>query len=208
MVYAKQLGDLMLINVRSDYAKTSDHSCRAVAYVCFSGYVVKVDPLSVLACYDSLSAQYDTVLHRILQLVQTLGNAFLGKFLSGLTTEAFKHLVSMVMVMTVVVLMIVIVIVATAGAMFTVFMMMLVLVFMLMLMLVFMLVMMVVIMMVIMASASAVFIVFMMMFMLMIMVIAAALFPMCMMVVMLMRQTVQLGLKCVRMLHCLAQLGA
>lgn len=204
MVYAKQLGDLMLINVRSDYAKTSDHGCRAVAYVCFSGYVVKVDPLSVLACYDSLSAQYDTVLHRILQLVQTLGNAFLGKFLSGLTTEAFKHLVSMVMVMTVVVLMIVIVIVATAGAMFTVFMMMLMLVFMLVLM--FMLVMMVVIMMVIMASASAVFIVFMMMIMLMIMimVIAAALFPMCMMVVMLMRQTVQLGLKCVRMLHCLA----
>ena len=52
----EQFGNLVLIDMRTDHAQTSDDTCGTVADIYLTGNIVEVDPLAVLSCDDSLSA--------------------------------------------------------------------------------------------------------------------------------------------------------
>ena len=64
----KQLRQCFFVQVGADYAQATDDGSRAVSDLRFTGHVIKVDPLSILACDNSLRAKNDTVLEDVLQL--------------------------------------------------------------------------------------------------------------------------------------------
>ena len=206
---AKQLGDFVLINVRSNDAKTTDDRGRSGSNVSLAGDVIEMDPFAILASYDALSAQYDAILKHILQLVQTCCNFVLGEFFCCFTTEAFKNFVCMMVMMLMIVLMIMRTAAGTPLLMF---------VMVVMLMVVVMLVMMLVaVMMLVLASAVAIFIVMMMLMMVIATTVTVFIMMMVLMMVittaiafsdmvMIVRQTIQFCFNGVLALHSLKQL--
>ena len=211
----EQFGDLMLVNVRTDHAKTADNSSGTASDICFTGNIVEVDPVAVLTCYDTLGAEDDTVLNGVLKLCEARGDLILGEFLGGLTAEAFENIVCMMVVMLVVMMMLMIM--TAAGAIRT----MLVIVMLMMSMIVMMFIMsmamvvimfMMVMLMMVIAPAVTLVMVVMMFVMLVIMVLvvvmmtATTIAVVIMMMVMLMRQTLKLCLNGIFSFHRLKKL--
>jgi len=203
----EQFGDLMLVNVRTDHAKTADNSSGTVSDICFTGNIVEVDPVAVLTCYDTLGTEDDTVLNGVLKLCEARGDLILGEFLGGLTAEAFENIVCMMVVMLVVMMMLMIM--TAAGAIRTmlviVMLMMLMMIIMSMVVMMFMMIMtMVVIMfmmvMLMMVIAPAVTLV------MVVMMTATTIAVVIMMMVMLMRQTLKLCLNGIFSFHRLKKL--
>lgn len=226
----EQLGDFVLVDMRADDTQASDDARGAVAYVCLTGDIVEVDPLTVLTCDDTLGAQNDAILNGVLKLVQAGSDLLFGELLGGFTAEALKHFVGMVMVVMPFVM--VVVVMAAASTAFAVvmivvmFMFVIIIVIVFMIMLVMMLVLMFIMLMIV-ATAGAVlavlvmvimvvmvmilmFVVVMLVFVLMIMASAGAILAVLMMMVMmvLVCQALQLRFDGVLALHGFQQLCA
>ena len=145
-----------------------------MSYVRLCGYVIKVDPLSVLTLDYALCTKDHAVRVILGESLENCINSLDGKLLCGLTTKAGEYLVGMVVT----------VVMAAAGAMLTVFVVMLVIVMMLVIMTtagamltVF------VVMLVIMTTAGAMLTVFVMMLVIMMMLVIVVMLVIMMMLV-------------------------
>ena len=203
----EQFGDLMLVNVRTDHAKTADNSSGTVSDICFTGNIVEVDPVAVLTCYDTLGAEDDTVLNGVLKLCEARGDLILGEFLGGLTAEAFENIICMMVVMLVVMMMLMIM--TAAGAirtMLVIVMLMMSMIVMMFIMIMAMVVIMFMMVMLMMAPAVTLVIVVMMLVIVVVMMTATTIAVVIMMMVMLMRQTLKLCLNGIFSFHRLKKL--
>ena len=54
--------DLLLVNLTADNTDLSDNVSAAASDLILLGYMVKVDPLTLCSCYDTLSSEYGTKL--------------------------------------------------------------------------------------------------------------------------------------------------
>ena len=218
MCDTEQFSNLVLIDMRTDHAQTSDNTCRTVADIYLTWNIVEVDPLTVLPCNDTLGTQNDTVLNGVLKLIQAGRDFFLSELLGSLTAKAFKYFVSMMMVMS---LMMMIMVMATAGTIVTVVMVVVVFMIMVVLVMVIMIVMIVVVMPVLVimlvTAAGAILTVLVMvimivmivvMLMLMIMIVATAGTLVTMLMMVLMRQAFQFSFDGVLAFHGFQQLCA
>ena len=68
--------NLFDVNISTDYADSSDDSCTAYSYIRFARYVVKVNPLAVLTCYNALCTENHAIFVLVFQSRQDFCNFF------------------------------------------------------------------------------------------------------------------------------------
>ncbi len=181
LFYAEELCNSFLVELGADNAKSAGSFSASVSYIGYSGNVIEVYPLTVLAGNDSLGTEHDTELFLVSKRVEScfysLGSICAGSFLA----PACEYFVGVVMMIVVV-----IVIVTAAGAVRTVVVMM------------FMLVMVMV----------AMLIVLVMMFMLVMVVVAVLIVVVVvmMLVTCLLEKSLELVVECVFLSHSLNEL--
>ena len=93
---------LIIINIRTNYAKTTDNTGRAISYVRLCRYVIKVYPLTVFTFNYTLCTKDHA--KRVI-LGESLENRVYtldSKLLGGLAAKAGEHFVSMVMMVIVI----------------------------------------------------------------------------------------------------------
>ena len=88
----------MAIELGTDYAKSADNCCRALAYVALTGNVVKVQPLAAFALNNALGAQNKAAFFIGESRKNALELVFC-KLFGGFCTKADKHFIGVVMVM-------------------------------------------------------------------------------------------------------------
>ena len=155
----QQLANGIDIQARSNDAESADNACSARADIRLTGYVVKVDPIAVITCYNALCTQHDSVFTLVTQLIQLFGKGLCIELCSCFCACADKYVMRMVMM---------VIAAASAAAALTVVMMMLVLMIMLMttaiaMLIVMVMMLMLVVMLVLVTAAVAVLIVVVMM---------------------------------------------
>ncbi len=166
----EQLSNCVLFDLGAYNAESADSSCTACADIRYSGNVVKVDPLTVLAGNYALCSEYHAVLLFVSEGFKC-GSYLLSRVaFRSLNAPACKYFISMVVVMM-------IVIVAAAGAVRTVVMVMMM--FMLVL-----IIMVVVVMMFMLVLVIMVVVVMMFMLVLIIMVVVMMMFVLVLIMVM------------------------
>ena len=110
----------IVINIRTNYAQASYNTCRAVSYVGFSGYVIKVYPLAVFTFNNALCTKNHSKGIILGECFENRLDSLLRKLFCSLTAKACEDLVGVMMVM--------IVIVATTRTMLAMFVVMIVIV--------------------------------------------------------------------------------
>lgn len=163
----EQLGYSVLFDLGAYNAESADSSCTACADIRYSGNVVKVDPLTVLAGNYALCSEYHAVLLFVSEGFKC-GSYLLSRVaFRSLNAPACKYFISMVVVMMIVV-------VAAAGAVRTVvvvMMFMLVLVIMVVVVMMFVLVLVIMVMVVMMFVLVLIIMVMVMMMLMLVLVI-------------------------------------
>ena len=97
----------MLVDFRTNDAKSTDDVGRAEANVGFTRNVVKVNPFAVCTCNDTFGAEDDTVGFLVGKALERRGDFFCRVFSRCLTADACEHLISVMMVMVVFMVMVV-----------------------------------------------------------------------------------------------------
>ena len=69
MCDTEELGDFVLVNVGANDTEAADDGSGADTDIGFAGNIIEMNPLSLLACDDSLGTENDAVLENILKLV-------------------------------------------------------------------------------------------------------------------------------------------
>ncbi len=189
LFYAEELCNSFLVELGADNAKSAGSFSASVSYIGYSGNVIEVYPLTVLAGNDSLGTEHDTELFLVSKRVEScfysLGSICAGSFLA----PACEYFVGVVMMM------IVVVVVTAAGAVRTVVVMM----FMLVMVVVAVLIVVVMMFMLVMVMV-AVLIMVVMMFMLIMVVVVM------MLVTSLLEKSLELVVECVFLSHSLNEL--
>ncbi len=190
LFYAEELCNSFLVELGADNAKSAGSFSASVSYIGYSGNVIEVYPLTVLAGNDSLGTEHDTELFLVSKRVEScfysLGSICAWSFLAP-ACEYFVGVVMMIVVM--------VVIVTAAGAVQTVVVMM----FMLVMVMVAVLIV-VVMMFVLVVVMVAVFIMVVVMFMLIMVVVVM------MLVTGLLEKSLELVVECVFLSHSLNEL--
>ncbi len=191
LFYAEELCNSFLVEIGADNAKSAGSFSASVSYIGYSGNVIEVYPLTVLAGNDSLGTEHDTELFLVSKRVEScfysLGSICARSFLA----PACEYFVGVVVMMIVVV----VVVVTAAGAVRTVVVMM----FMLVMVVVAVLIV-VVMMFVLVVVVVAVLIVVMVMFVLVMVVVVM------MLVTCLLEKSLELVVECVFLSHSLNEL--
>ena len=110
----EELLERILMNAGTDYAQAACCGSTAMTHIGRTGHIVKVNPLAVLACHNTLGTEYHTIGIGIGQGFQRSGDFIHCIGLRCFRTPACKYIVRMVMVM----------IMTAAGAVFAVLVMM------------------------------------------------------------------------------------
>ena len=178
----EQLCNCILFYLGADNAETSDSTCAACADIRYSGDVVEVYPLAVLAGNYALCSEYHAVLLLVSESFKSGGYLLSRVGVGSLNAPACEHLIGM-MVMVVVMVM------ASAGAVravVVVVMLVLIVVVMVVMMLVLILIVMVmVVMMLVLVLIVVVMVVVMLVLVLIVMVVMMLMFVLIVMVVMM-----------------------
>ncbi len=198
LFYAEELCNSFLVELGADNAKSAGSFSASVSYIGYSGNVIEVYPLTVLAGNDSLGTEHDTELFLVSKRVEScfysLWSICAGSFLA----PACEYFVGVVMMM------IVVVVVTAAGAVRTVVVMMFMLVMVMVAMLIVVMVMFVLVMVVvavfIMVVVMLMLIVVVMMFVLIMVVVVM------MLVTCLLEKSLELVVECVFLSHSLNEL--
>ena len=127
----EQLCNCVLFYLGADNAETSDSTCAACADIRYSGDVVEVYPLAVLAGNYALCSEYHAVLLLVSESFKSGGYLLSRVGVGSLNAPACEHLIGMMVV--------VVMVMASAGAVRVMVVMMLVLVLIVMVMVVMML---------------------------------------------------------------------
>ena len=68
--------DFFAVDFCTDYADSSDDSCAAYSYIRFARYIVEVNPLTILAFYDTLCTEHETVFVFVFKCCENFCNLF------------------------------------------------------------------------------------------------------------------------------------
>ena len=198
----EQLGNSVLFDLGAYNAESADSSCTACADIRYSGNVVKVDPLTVLAGNYALCSEYHAVLLFVSEGFKC-GSYLLSRVaFRSLNAPACKYFISMVVVMM-------IVIVAAAGAVRTVvvvMMFMLVLVIMVVVMMMFMLVLVIMVVVVMMLMLVLIIMVVVVMMFVLVLIIVVVVVMMLMLMLSLFKKSLQLIIESVLLSHSVNKL--
>ena len=97
MLRFKQLADRVFLQLGADDTKSARDLRAAGSDIRFARYIVEVDPLSVLALYDALCSEHETVSVRIFQCFQGFFDLFDRIFFRRFDADAVKDLVRVMM---------------------------------------------------------------------------------------------------------------
>ena len=200
----------MLADLGTDDTQTTGNPGSTAAHIRLTGHIVKMDPLTIAGCYDTLGAQNHAVLAAI-KGCQYFADLFFREFSGCFGTPAGKDLIGMMMVMVMVMIM------AAAGAVLVMRMVMMIVIMMAVFMImVFMVVMAMLVIMVFMVVMAMLVIMMLMVMMIMVVVLmvmivaAAGAVPVMLMVVVfvVMMSFFQFLQHGIALLHGLQNLGA
>jgi len=222
----EELLERILMNAGTDYAQAACCGSTAMTHIGRTGHIVKVNPLAVLACHNTLGTEYHTIGIGIGQGFQRSGDFIHCIGLRCFRTPACKYIVRMVMVMIMtaagavfaVLVMMMLMIVAAAGAVLAMLVMMMLMLMtaavlamlvMVMLMIVAAAVftMLVMVMLMIVTAAGAVLAVLVMVMLMIVTVAVLAMFVMVVVVRLLMEKSLELVIECMLLSHSLHKLS-
>ena len=188
----EELLERILMNAGTDYTQAACCGSTAMTHIGRTGHIVKVNPLTVLACHNTLGTEYHTIGIGIGQGFQRSGDFIHCIGLRCFRTPACKYIVRMVMVM----------LMTAAGAVLAVLVMM-----MLMIVTAAVLAVLVMVMLMIVTAAGAVLAMFVMVMLMLVTAAVLAMFVM-MMMRLLMEKSLELVVECMLLGHSLHKLSA